>query len=237
LGTIVVIVLAGHVLTISVAHPVYALQGDRVTHPFWRGVYYSMQDNPQWAAKYGATVDGATGDDMPVVAVKKEIAKLPPDDQRKYLGRYGYPSMVALETFSRQLFFDLLRRDPKFVFDTLFIARYQLLIGRMGFFYNSLRQTTGTWQGVTLTLALVVLAALGCFAGGTVAALALFTAVAALFAILACLPNWLISVEETLMIDHFIWGLIFFFAALIFIATALCRLAGLALQAVRSRAE
>jgi hypothetical protein len=44
--------------------------------------------------------------------------------------------------------------------------------------------------------------------------LALFTAIAALFSILALLPNWLISVEETLMIDHFVWGLILCFAAL-----------------------
>jgi hypothetical protein len=95
------------------------------------------------ATKYGATVDGATGDDLPVVAVKKEIDKLPPDKQLKYLSRYGVPTMVALEKISRQLFFDLLRRDPEFMFDTYFVSRYALLSQHMDNFYKSLQPARG----------------------------------------------------------------------------------------------
>src|SRR5262249_53877998 len=153
LGTMIVIMLAGHVLTVLAAHPLYAVEGDRVTHPFWRGVYYSLQLNPEWAAKYGATVDGATGDDLPYVAVKKELAKLSPDEQKKYLSRYGQPTMVAMEKFSRQLFFDLLRRDPKFMFDTFFVTRYALVTYHLNGFYKSLRETTGTWQSIALGMA------------------------------------------------------------------------------------
>src|SRR5262249_42944810 len=135
--------------------------------------------------------------------------------------------------FSRQLFFDLLRRDPKFMFDTFFVTRYALVTSHMDGFYKSLRQTTGTWQAIALGMALLVLVALACFAGHTVGGLALFTAIAGLFSILALLPNWLISVEELLMIDHFVWGLMFCFTALVFVGTALCSLVRLAAHALR----
>jgi hypothetical protein len=231
-GMIVLILAMGHFVAVLMAHPLYKLQGDLLTHPFWRGVYYSMQDNYDWAAKYGATVDGATGDDMPVVAVKKAIAKLPADQQRQYLGRHGYPTMAALEKFSKALFFDLLRQDPKFVYDTYFVARYQLLIDRMGFFYGSLRQTTSPWQAAALVGALLILIWVASSQRGTLVLLASFTGIAASFAVLACLPNWLVSVEEGLMVDHFSWGLIFAFASIALVGVTLAGLTRRATQAL-----
>src|SRR5262249_24378319 len=59
----------GYLLPTLMVHPLYKLQGDRLVHPFWRSMYYSLQANPYWGQKYGATVDGASGDEMPVFAV------------------------------------------------------------------------------------------------------------------------------------------------------------------------
>jgi hypothetical protein len=208
LATCAIVLGMGHVVPLLAAHPLYKLQGDRVAHPFWRGVYYSLQDNPDWTAKYSATVDGASGDEMPVVAVKKAIAKLPPDQQRRYLVR-GYPTMVALEKFSRSLFFHLLRQDPRFIYRTYFVFRRMLIGDRIGFFYQLQRETTTMWQILALSGAMLALVVAAVTERSTVPFLASFAAVAGFFSLVALLPNWLVSVENTLMMDHFCWALTF----------------------------
>jgi hypothetical protein len=234
-STIVLIVATGHFTAMLVAHPLYKLHGDRLTHPFWRGMYYSLQDNPDWAAKYGATVDGVTGDEMPVVAVKKVIAKLPAEQQRQYMGRYDYPTMEALEKFSKMLFFDLVKNDPKFIYDTYFVARYRLLEGRLRFFYGSLRQTTGAWQMAGLVGSMFVLALVSSGERKRLALLAAFTGIAAVFGFISVLPNWLVSVEENVMIDHFVWAITFGLAATTLIAAVLMRAVRQALPVFVSR--
>jgi hypothetical protein len=222
-ATCVFILGAGYLLPVLAAHPVYKLQGDRLSHPLWRSVYYGLQMNPDWMPKYGARADGVEGDDMPVVAVKKYIASLPADQQGQYLVR-GYPTMQALEKFSRIMFLELLREDPGFVLETYLVFQRRIFIRMTYLFYGVLARSVATWQILALSGAMLGLVLLTFAERDTLRLLASLLPVAALFAVLAVLPNWIISVADILMVDHFCWSLILVVTSIALIGVALARL-------------
>ena len=163
--------------------------------------------DPAWGSKSGAVVNGATGDLLPQTVARLAVAKLPADQQQRYLNADGNPTRIAYEEASKTLFRDVLRHDPGFVLETFF--RIKPLIGLRSeqAMYRSLFVGLSGWH---LVLPLVALVLLGWMAAReTVRFLAAISTAAVLCALLALLPNWLVTVNQLVMFDNFTWGLLF----------------------------
>jgi hypothetical protein len=198
-------------------HPFYEAEGDLGRHTFWDGMLQSLEYNPAWRAKYGAVVNGATGDELPMAAARLAIAKLPADQQQPYLNTDGNPTRIAYEEASKTLFLDVLVHDPGFVLDTFLRIKPLLVLRSELSMYRSLFVGLSGWH---LVLPLAALLLLGWLAAReTVGFLAAISTAAVLCALLALLPNWLVTVNELVMFDNFIWGL-FFICSLPIIAVA-----------------
>src|SRR6202030_3408183 len=123
LTTVLAVLLSAQLLAAVTLHPLYRAQGDVPRHMLWQGLLSSLQLEPEWNKKYGASVDNYTDDMMPEAMARIAIMKLPPEEQQQYLRRDGWPKRTALEKFTRLAFFDFLRNDPKFVAHTFFIIK------------------------------------------------------------------------------------------------------------------
>jgi hypothetical protein len=202
-------------------HPFYTAQGDLARHTFWDGALQSLEYNPEWKAKYAASVNGATSDELPLTAVRIAIARLPADQQPLYLDTAGNPTRLAYEQFSRRIFTDLLMQDPAFVLRTFFVVKPQLILLREKYVYRSLGAGLNGWH---LLLPLAVLSLLGWLVGRDRQALRLLWGVAGsalLCAVIAWLPNWLVTVNELVMFDNFTWGLLFLCLAPVLLAATI----------------
>jgi hypothetical protein len=203
-------------------HPFYEADGDLGRHTFWDGVLQSLEYNPAWRAKYGAVVNGATGDELPLTAARLAIARLPADQQQPYLNPDGNPTRIAYEEASKTLFLDVLRHDPGFVLETFLRIKPLLVLRSELIMYRSLFVGLSGWH---LGLPLVALVLLGWLAAReTVGFLAAISTAAMLCALLALLPNWLVIVNEFVMFDNFTWGLFFICSLPIVAVAALGRL-------------
>ena len=120
---VLAVLFSAQLLAAATLHPLYRAQGDVPRHMFWQGLLTSLQLNPEWGAKYLASVDNYTGDMMPEEMARLAIMKLPPEERQQYLRGDGWPRRTALEKFTRLAFFDFLRNDPKFVAHTFFIDK------------------------------------------------------------------------------------------------------------------
>jgi len=219
-GCMLAVFLSGFLLVKAAAHPLYRLEGDVLHHTLWHGLYYALQNHPEWESKYG---NGASGDAMPVLAAKLAIQKLPAEERQQYLTRFGWPTRIALEKFSRLLFVDLLRHDPRFVADTFFIFKPFYLFATAKQFYASVFRNTPRWRAIILIAAL---AALGTIAAGDRRVLSIIgplPVTAGLFALLAWIPNWLVTHGSMVMVDHFLWGLFAMFSVIVLIVATLAR--------------
>ncbi len=121
--SVLAVLLSAQLLAAATLHPLYRAQGDVPRHMFWQGLLSSLQVNPEWPVKYGASVNNAGGDTMPEETARIAIMKLPAEERQQYLAGNGWPRWTALEKFSRLAFFDFLRSDPKFVAHAFFIDK------------------------------------------------------------------------------------------------------------------
>ena len=203
-------------------HPFYEAESDLGRHTFWDGVLQSLEYNPAWRTKYGAVVNGATGDELPMTAARLAIARLPADQQQPYLNAYGNPTRIAYEETSKTFFLDVLRHDPGFVLDTFLRIKPLLVLRSELIMYRSLFAGLSGWH---LALPVAALLLLGWLAAReTVGFLAAISTAAVLCALLALLPNWLVTVNELVMFDNFTWGLFFICSLPIVAVAALSRL-------------
>ncbi len=83
------------------AHPIYRADGDLLHHPLWHNMMTALEANPEWDTKYLGTVNGKRQDDMPAEIARQEIAKLPREEQSRYLMRMDWPSPSAIMHFAR----------------------------------------------------------------------------------------------------------------------------------------
>ena len=204
-------------------HPFYEADGDLGRHTFWDGVLQSLEYNPAWTAKYGAEVNWATGDELPLTAARLAIARLPAGQQQPYLTADGNPTRIAYEEASKTLFLDILWHDPGFVLGTFLSIKPLRVLRSELIMYRSLFVGLSGWH---LVLPLVTLALLGWLAAREmVGFLAAISTAAVLCALLALLPNWLVLVNEFVMFDNFTWGLFFICSLPIVAVAALGRLA------------
>jgi ABC-type multidrug transport system fused ATPase/permease subunit len=141
-------------------HPVYHGKGEISHHVFWHAVFYQLQFHPQWNQKYSAQFDNAQYDELPPVAAKKYLLRNPPPDpEAVYLTPdHKYLTYAAAEIYIRKAFFEFMYRDPRFVFDSIFV--YNPL--RM---YTILKDYLSSWNRVSSVTYLLVTAYLVAAAG------------------------------------------------------------------------
>ena len=63
--TVLAVLFSAQLLAAVTLHPVYRAQGDVPRHMFWQGLLSSLQLEPEWDKKYGASVNGATDERCP----------------------------------------------------------------------------------------------------------------------------------------------------------------------------
>src|SRR5205085_11197672 len=148
---------AAHLAISYSCHPFYTVEGDLPRHTFWDGVLQSLEYNPNWPAKHGALANYSTGDELPLAAVRIAIAKLPGDQQRQYLQPNGYPTRIAYVKFSKDIFMDILIRDPAFVAETFLVVKPLLILRTHEIMYRSLFAGLDSWRPLVLITVLAIL--------------------------------------------------------------------------------
>jgi hypothetical protein len=195
-------------------------------HMFWQGLLSSLQLEPEWDKKYGASVNGATDDSMPAEVARIAITKLPPEEQAQYLNRGGVTKRTALEKFSRIAFFDILRNDPKFVAHTFFIDKPARAWRSERQFFGGLFTGLPIWNALIPAAAVLFLVVLAAWHAEAQATLLPTAGVLPFFIVVAWLPNWLVITNPMVMIDSFVWTVVFLVLSLVIAAAAAIRFAG-----------
>jgi hypothetical protein len=224
--TVLAVLLSAQLLAAVTLHPVYRVQGDVPRHMFWQGLLSSLQLEPDWDKKYGASVNNATDDAMPAEVAHIAIMKLPPEQRRQYLNRDGATKRTALEKFSRLAFFDILRNDPKFVAHTFFIDKPARAWRSERQFFGGLFSGLPTWNALVPAAAVLFLVFLVTWNADALATLLPTAGVIPFFIIVAWLPNWLVILNPMVMIDNFVWIVVFLVLSVVIGAAAAIRFAG-----------
>jgi hypothetical protein len=221
-----VVLLSAQLLAAVTLHPVYRAQGDVPRHMFWQGVLSSLQLEPDWDKKYGASVNGATDDAMPAQVARIAIMKLPPEERQQYLNRDGATKRTALEKFSQIAFFDILRNDPKFVAHAFFIDKPERAWQSERQFFGGLFSGLPVWNALVAAAAVLFLVFLVTWNADALATLVPTAGVIPFFIVVAWLPNWLVVLNPMVMIDNFVWIVVFLLLSLVIAAAAAIRFAG-----------
>jgi hypothetical protein len=223
---VLAVLLSAQLLGAVTLHPVYRAQGDVPRHMFWQGLLSSLQLNPEWDKKYGASVNSATDDAMPAEVAHIAIRKLPPEQQAQYLNRDGSTKRTALEKFTRIAFFDILRNDPKFVARTFFIDKPARAWRSEQQFFGGLFSGLPIWNALIPAAAVLFLVLLVTWNAEALGTLLPTAGVIPLFIVVSWLPNWLVILNPMVMIDNFVWVVVFLVLSLVIAAAATIRFAG-----------
>jgi hypothetical protein len=194
------------------AHPIYGNEGDLLHHPLWHNMLTSLESHPAWRERYLPTVNGATGDDMPGIVARQEIAKLPPEQRSRYFYPQlpGYPTPEAVNLFARKKFFEVARKDPRIVIESFTSILPHELWQNLAAYHASHAAVMTLPVLAVMSVALCV--AIWTAAADTLAAATLLrlTIVAMIFSGLAAVPALIGSTHPLTLIDHVLW---FFFTA------------------------
>jgi hypothetical protein len=223
--TVLVVLLSAQLLAAVTLHPLYRAQGDVPRHMFWQGLLSSLQLEPEWDKKYGASLNGATDDAVPAQVARIAILKLPPAERQQYLNRDGVTKRTALEKFSRIAFFDILRNDPKFVAHAFFIDKPARAWRSEQQFFGGLFTGLPIWNALIPAAAVLFLVVLVAWNADALATLLPTVGVLPLFIVVAWLPNWLVILNPMVMIDNFVWLVLFLLLSLVIAAAAAVRIA------------
>jgi hypothetical protein len=223
---VLAVLFSAQLLAAVTLHPLYRAQGDVPRHMFWQGMLSSLEVNPEWFAKYGPSVNNATGDSLPEEAARIAIMKLPAEERQQYLAPNGWPKWTALEKFSRIVFFDILRDDPKFVAHAFFIDKRAQAWRSEQFFFGGLFSGLPVWNVVIPAAAVLFLVVLVAWNADAQATLPATAGVLPLFILLSLLPNWLVALSPLVMIDHFVWIVVFLVLLLVIAAATAIRYVG-----------
>ena len=224
--TVLAVLLSAQLLAAVTLHPVYRAQGDVPRHMFWQGLLSSLQLEPDWDKKYGASVNSATDDAMPAEVAHIAIMKLPPEQRQQYLNRDGATKRTALEKFTRLAFFDILRNDPKFVAHTFFIDKPARAWRSEQQFFGGLFSGLPIWNALVPAAAVLFLVFLVAWNADALATVLPTAAVIPLLIAVAWLPNWLVILNPMVMIDNFVWIVVFLVLSVVIGAAAAIRFAG-----------
>jgi hypothetical protein len=220
---VLAVLLSAQLLAAVTLHPVYRVQGDVPRHMFWQGLLSSLQLEPDWEKKYGPSVNGATDDAMPAQVAHIAIMKLPPEERPQYLNRDGSTKRTALEKFTRIAFFDILRNDPKFVAHTFFIDKPARAWRSEQQFFGGLFSGLPIWNALIPAAAVLFLVFLVTWNADALATLLPTAGVIPFFIVVAWLPNWLVILNPMVMIDNFVWIVVFLVLCIVIAAAAAVR--------------
>ena len=223
---VLAVLLSAQLLAAVTLHPLYRAQGDVPRHMFWQGLLSSLQIEPDWDKKYGASVNGATDDAMPAQVAHIAIMKLPPEERQQYIKRDGSTKRTALEKFSQIAFFDILRNDPGFVAHTFFIDKPARAWQSERQFFGGLFSGLPVWNALIPAAAILFLIFLATWNADAQATLLPTAGVFPFFIVVAWLPNWLVILNPMVMIDNFLWIVVFLVLSLVIAAAAAIRFAG-----------
>jgi hypothetical protein len=220
---VLAVLFSAQLLAAATLHPLYRAQGDVPRHMFWQGLLSSLQVEPEWDKKYGASVNGASDDAMPAQVAHIAIMKLPIEEQQQYLNRGGATKRTALEKFSRIAFFDILRNDPKFVAHAFFIDKPVRAWQSERQFFGGLFSGLPIWNALVPLATIAFLVLLVTWNAGALATLVPTASVLPLFIVLSWLPNWLVITNPMVMIDSFVWLVLFLALWLVIAVAAIAR--------------
>jgi hypothetical protein len=223
---VLAVLLSAQLLTAATLHPLYRAQGDVPRHMFWQGLLSSLQLNPEWVVKYLPSVDNYAGDMMPEEVARIAIMKLPPEERQQYLRGDGWPKRTALEKFTRLAFFDFLRSDPKFVAHTFFIDKPVQAWQAEQEFFGGLFSGLPIWNALIPVAAVLFLVVLVAWNADALATLLPTAGVLPIFIVVAWLPNWLVLLSPMVMIDNFVWIVVFLVLSFVIAAAFAIRYAG-----------
>jgi hypothetical protein len=224
--TVLAVLFSAQLLAAVTLHPLYRAQGDVPRHMFWQGLLSSLQVNPEWSVKYGPSVNNATGDFLPEEAARAAIMKLPAGERQQYLAPNDWPKWNSLEKFSRIVFFDILRNDPEFVAHAFFIDKRAQAWQCEEQFFGVLFSGLPVWNVLIAGVAVLFLVVLVAWNADAQVTLLSTAGVIPLFIVLSLLPNWLVFLHPMVMIDHFVWIIVFLVLSLVTAAAAVVRFAG-----------
>jgi hypothetical protein len=224
--TVLAVLFSAQLLAAVTLHPLYRAQGDVPRHMFWQGLLSSLQVNPEWSVKYGPSVNNATGDFLPEEAARAAIMKLPAGERQQYLAPNDWPKWNSLEKFSRIVFFDILRNDPEFVAHAFFIDKRAQAWQCEEQFFGVLFSGLPVWNVLIAGVAVLFLVVLVAWNADAQVTLLSTAGVIPLFIVLSLLPNWLVFLHPMVMIDHFVWIIVFLVLSLVIAAAAVVRFAG-----------
>jgi len=171
-------------------------------------------------------VNGATDDAMPAQVARIAILKLPPEQQAQYLNRDGATKRTALEKFSRIAFFDILRNDPKFVAHAFFVDKPARAWLSERQFFGGLFSGLPIWNALIPVAAILFLVVLVASNADALTTLLPTAGVIPFFIVVAWLPNWLVILNPMVMIDNFVWIVVFLVLSVVLAAAAAIRFAG-----------
>jgi hypothetical protein len=223
---VLAVLLSAQLLAAATLHPLYRAQGDVPRHMFWQGLLSSLQLNPEWGVKYLPSVDNYTGDMMPEEVARVAIMKLPPEERQQYLRGDGWPKRTSLEKFTRLAFFDFLRSDPKFVTHTFFIDKPAQAWQSEQQFFGGLFSGLPIWNALIPAAAVLFMVVMVAWNADALATLLPTAGVIPFFIVIAWLPNWLVLLNPMVMIDNFVWIVVFLVLSLVIAAAAAVRFAG-----------
>jgi hypothetical protein len=223
--TVLAVLLSAQLLAAVTLHPLYRAQGDVPRHMFWQGLLSSLQIEPDWDEKYGASVNNAEGDAMPAQVARIAIMKLPPEERQQYLKPDGATKRTALEKFSRLAFFGILRNDPKFVAHAFFIDKPERAWHSERQFFGGLFSGLPIWNALIPAAAVLFLVVLVASNTDALATLLPTVAVIPFFIVVAWLPNWLVILNPMVMVDNFVWIVVFLVLSVVIAAAAATRFA------------
>jgi hypothetical protein len=122
-----VVILGGLKAVSWSLHPTYREGGWLSYHAVWHAIYYSLQFHPKYAEKYGAYHEGKSGDEMPFAGALAYLKEHPEEDKPELFIAGRSLKYSAVERLDRLAFFEFLRRDPWFVFETFVIVKGKLI--------------------------------------------------------------------------------------------------------------
>ena len=119
----IAVILASLKLVVWSLHPVYREGGWLSSHALWHSIYYSLQFHPGYVEKYGAYHEGKDGDEMPIAGALAYLREHPEEDKPELFIAGRSLKYSAMERLVQLAFFEFLRRDPWFVFETFVIVK------------------------------------------------------------------------------------------------------------------
>jgi hypothetical protein len=139
-------------------HPIYR-EGWLSYHAVWHSIYFSLQFHPKYREKYAAYHEYKDGDEMPFAGALAYLKEHPEEDKPELFFAGRSLKYSAMERVVRLAFFEFLRRDPWFVFETFVIVKPR-------FIWNAIVDTTVTeWKNARWRTCLLFFLAIALIGG------------------------------------------------------------------------